>query len=78
MTKPKWYSPQLARETVRRLYLKAKAERIPMTRLANRLMEKALDTEQMAECRRDTDADTASSESRSAPAACPWTERRKP
>jgi hypothetical protein len=45
----KWYSPQLARETVRRLYFKAKADRIPMTVLANRIMEKALDTEQVVE-----------------------------
>lgn len=54
MTRPKWYSPQLARETVRRLYFRAKAERIPMTRLANRFVEKALDTEGVIECRRDT------------------------
>ena len=40
----KWYSPQLSREIVRRLYHRAKVERIPMTVLANRIMEKALDT----------------------------------
>ena len=57
MTRPKWYSPQLSREIVSRLYFKAKAERIPMTVLANRIMEKALDTEQVLECRRDTDSD---------------------
>jgi hypothetical protein len=45
MTRAKWYSPQLSREIVSRLYFKAKAERIPMTRLANRIMEQAL-TEQ--------------------------------
>ena len=42
MTRPKWYSPQLSREIVSRLYLKAKAEGIPMTRLASRLIEQAL------------------------------------
>jgi len=31
MAKPKWYSPQLTREVVSRLYHKAKAERISMT-----------------------------------------------
>jgi hypothetical protein len=42
MSQTKWYSPQLARETVRRLYFRAKAEGIPMTVLANQLMEEAL------------------------------------
>lgn len=42
MTRPKWYSPQLSREIVSRLYFKAKAERIPMTVLVNRLIEQAL------------------------------------
>lgn len=42
MTKPKWYSPQLSREIVSRLYYKAKAEGIPMTHLASRLIEEAL------------------------------------
>jgi hypothetical protein len=45
----KWYSPQLSREIVRRLYHRAKIECVPMTRLANRLMQEALDTEQVAE-----------------------------
>ena len=45
----KWYSPQLSRDLVSRLYFKAKAERIPMTILANRLMQRALDAEQVAE-----------------------------
>jgi hypothetical protein len=43
----KWYSPQLSREIVRQLYHRAKFEQIPMTVLANRIMEKALDTEQV-------------------------------
>jgi hypothetical protein len=42
MAKPKWYSPQLSREVVSRLYHRAKVERIPMTKLANQLVEKAL------------------------------------
>ena len=39
----KWYSPQLSREIVSRLYFRAKAERILMTRLASRLIKEALD-----------------------------------
>jgi hypothetical protein len=42
MTRSKWYSPQLSREIVSRLYYKAKAERIPMTVLASRIIERAL------------------------------------
>ena len=42
MTKTKWYSPQLKRETVRRLYFRAKTEGIPMTILTNRIVEIAL------------------------------------
>lgn len=42
MAKAKWYSPQLSRETVSRLYHRAKAERVPMTVLANQLLEEAL------------------------------------
>jgi len=45
MAKAKWYTPQLRREVVSRLYHRAKAERIPMTRLANRIMEEALGRE---------------------------------
>jgi len=44
MTGAKWYSPQLAREVVSRLYHKAKAEGVPMTRLASRLIKEALDS----------------------------------
>jgi hypothetical protein len=52
-----WYSPQLSRQVVRWLYFKAKGERIPMTVLANRIMENAIDTERVIECqlKRDTD-----------------------
>ena len=42
MAKQKWYSPQLSREVVSRLYHRAKSERVPMTVLANQLVEKAL------------------------------------
>jgi hypothetical protein len=42
MAKAKWYTPQLSREIVSRLYFKAKSERVPMTVLANRIMDEAL------------------------------------
>jgi hypothetical protein len=42
MPKSKWYSPRLRRDLVTRLYFRAEAERIPMTRLADRLIEEAL------------------------------------
>ena len=42
MPRAKWYSPQLRRDLVTRLYFRAQAERIPMTRLADRLIEEAL------------------------------------
>ena len=45
MTKSKWYSPQLSREVVSRLYMRAKAQGIPMTVLANQLVEEALGNE---------------------------------
>ena len=54
----KWYSPQLSREIVRRLYHRAKIERVPMTRLANRFMQQALDKEQVAECALETASNT--------------------
>ena len=42
MTRSRWYSPQLSRQVVAKLYYRAKSERIPMTVLANRLVEQAL------------------------------------
>jgi hypothetical protein len=42
MANPKWYSPQLSRDLVSQLYHRAKFERVPMTRLANRLLAEAL------------------------------------
>ena len=38
----KYYSPRLDRALVTRLYHEAKAQRLPMTVLANRLVESAL------------------------------------
>ena len=42
MAHAKWYSPQLRRDLVSSLYRRAKAEGMPMTRLANRLIDEAL------------------------------------
>ena len=42
MPRAKWYSPQLRRDLVKRLYFRAKAEGMPMTRLVDRLIEEAL------------------------------------
>jgi hypothetical protein len=42
MPRAKWYSPQLRRELVTQLYFRAQAEGIPMTRLADRLIDEAL------------------------------------
>ena len=42
MPKFRHYSPQLSKQIVRRLYHEAKSEHVPMTVLANQLMEKAL------------------------------------
>ena len=52
MAKAKWYSPQLSRELVSRLYQKAKAELAPMTVVANRLMEEALENEKQSNTQR--------------------------
>jgi hypothetical protein len=42
MPRAKWYSPQLRRDLVTRLYFRAQAEKIPMTHLADRMIEEAL------------------------------------
>jgi hypothetical protein len=42
MPRAKWYSPQLRRDLVTKLYFRAHAEGIPMTRLADRSIEEAL------------------------------------
>ena len=45
MASAKCYTPQLRRDLVSRLYRRAQAERVPMTVLANRIMEDALQEE---------------------------------
>lgn len=62
-----WYSPRLSRETVRRLYFRAKREGIAMTVLTDRLVQQALDTEEGIDCRRGKNWNTRSSESGSTP-----------
>ena len=49
MIRPRWYTPRLSRKIVSRLYFKAKAEGIPMTRLASRLIKEALDSTESME-----------------------------
>lgn len=38
----KHYSPEIRRDLVTKLYYRAKAERVPMTKLTNRLLDEAL------------------------------------
>jgi len=45
----RWYSPQLSREIVSRLYYKAKTEGIAMTTLLNRIVGQALDRDNVLE-----------------------------
>jgi hypothetical protein len=52
MPKFRHYSPQLSRELVHELYEQAKAQRIPMTVLTNRLLEKALGNRKQTNTRR--------------------------
>lgn len=42
MSRARWYSPQLNRFLVSALYHEARRRKVPMTRLANRLLESAL------------------------------------
>lgn len=42
MPRAQWYSPQLRREVVSRLYHLAKVERVPMTRLVDQVVNEAL------------------------------------
>jgi hypothetical protein len=53
----RWYSPQLKRELVSKLYFRAKAEGVAMTTLVNRIVQTALDAEEVVEKRRDTGSD---------------------
>jgi len=49
MSGRRWYSPQLSRQLISQLYRQAKAERIPMTKLANRIIEEGLGSNQSTE-----------------------------
>jgi hypothetical protein len=49
MSGRRWYSPQLSRQLISQLYRQAKAERIPMTKLANRIIEQGLGSNHSAE-----------------------------
>ena len=42
MARPRHYSPQIRRDLVTKLYHRAKAEKTPMTKLTNRLLDDAL------------------------------------
>jgi len=42
MPRPRHYSPIIRRDLVTMLYYRAKAERIPMTKLCNRLLDEAM------------------------------------
>lgn len=42
MPTPRYYSPQLRRDLITKLYYRAKAEGIPMTKLANRMIDEAM------------------------------------
>ena len=42
MPRAPYYSPQIRRDLITKLYHRAKAEKTPMTKLANRLLDEAL------------------------------------
>lgn len=42
MPRPRHYSPVIRRDLVTKLYYRAKQERIPMTKLVNRLIDEAI------------------------------------
>jgi hypothetical protein len=42
MARPRHYSPAIRRDLVTKLYFRAKDERIPMTKLVNRLIDEAM------------------------------------
>jgi hypothetical protein len=56
MSRPKWYTPQLSREIVRRLYYRAKAEGVAMTTLVNRIVQTALNEEEVVQRQLSPDA----------------------
>lgn len=42
MPRAPYYSPQIRRDLITKLYHRAKAEKMPMTKLTNRLLDEAL------------------------------------
>ena len=50
MAQPRYYSPRIERGLITRLYHAAKAERVPMTRLASRLLRNGLDARETESC----------------------------
>lgn len=42
MPKVRHYSPEIRRDLITKLYYRAKAEKMPMTKLTNRLLDEAL------------------------------------
>jgi hypothetical protein len=42
MARPRHYSPVIRRDLITQLYHRAKAEKIPMTQLCNRLLDEAM------------------------------------
>jgi len=67
----RWYSPKLSRELVSKLYFRARAERIPMTVLANRIIQQKLEADELVECRRDTASDIPESGEHAGPVRSP-------
>jgi len=71
----RWYSPQLKRELVSKLYFRAKAEGVAMTTLVNRIVQTALDAEQMVERQRSADTDLSALRARANVQKSPEVER---
>ena len=42
MPRAPYYSPQIRRDLITKLYFRARAEKMPMTKLTNRLLDEAL------------------------------------
>jgi hypothetical protein len=49
MEKTRWYTPQLSRKTIARLYAFARVKGVAMTKLADALITKALDEQSAVE-----------------------------
>ncbi len=54
----RWYSPQLSREIVSKLYFRARAEGVAMTTVVNRIVQTALDKEEVIQRQLSPDANT--------------------